>query len=332
MGKQLLTKLPKKLGSREIFATLFILTQLALSPFVHLSEGRENLLISFITVALCLLFNIFNMAGEPRNKRLIAVALAFTLGADYGLVLLLAENAVLSMYLFNMTQLLYAVYLLSCQTSRRKKEWHLILRGSLILIALVSVLLVLGEDADELSVISLVYYANLLCNTAVAFCYFKRMPCLALGLLAFVFCDLFVGFGNLGMYFPIERGSFLYSLVYPKINVAWVFYLPSQTLIALHAVFPVAKNSEDAKFKHPRYFKYIIRYKRGWFLKSPRTVTCEISLGFQSTLDFCYNIAHCDVKSQADSVKSFESRLALAALNGTKMSSAYVRKSTEDLL
>ena len=238
----MLTKSPGKYGPREIFAFLFVLTQLVLSPFVHLSEGRENLLISFVTVALCLTFAVFNMGGEPKGRRLIAVALAFTLGADYGLVLLLAENAVLSMYLFNMTQIVYAVYLLSYRSSRREREWHLVLRGALILIALAAVLVVLREDVDELSVISLVYYANLLCNTAVAFCYFKRMPCLALGLLLFVFCDLFVGFGNLGMYFPIERGTFLYSLVYPKINIAWVFYLPSQTLIALHTLLSGKKH------------------------------------------------------------------------------------------
>lgn len=232
--KQLFTKSKKIFGFKDAFAVLFVLTQLALAPFVHLTYGRNNLFISFITVANCLLFAVFMIRGSGGKKRLIAVALSFTLAADFGLVLLLAKDAILSMYLFNLAQICYFLYLYSEQGSFRARTIHLVLRALLISCALAAVFIALGSDADELSIISLIYYANLLCNTAIAFSLFKKMPLFAIGLLLFVFCDLFVGFMNLGFYFEIERGSFLYSLMYPEINMSWVFYLPSQTLIALN--------------------------------------------------------------------------------------------------
>lgn len=232
-SKQLLA-IFKKTDGKKITAVLFVVLQLSLAPFVHLAKGRANLLVSFISVCSCLLFAVFLMKGKDARKRFIAVALAFTVGADYGLVLLIASEAEASMYLFNIAQICYFLYLYLEEESRRERIIHLVARGTVLIVAVTAAFVILGEGADELSVISLIYYGNLLCNCAVAFFLYKKMPAFAIGLLLFVFCDLFVGFGNLSLYFDIERDSLLYSLMYPEVNMAWVFYLPSQSLIALH--------------------------------------------------------------------------------------------------
>ena len=38
-----------------------------------------------------------------------------------------------------------------------------------------------------------------------------------------------------GGYLPIPAGSFIHSLLFSNFNLAWLFYLPSQVLIALSA-------------------------------------------------------------------------------------------------
>ena len=55
-----------------------------------------------------------------------------------------------------------------------------------------------------------------------------------IGLLFFVCCDFFVGLSVLATDFLIlEEGSILYSLNNIGVNMAWVFYVPAQTLLAL---------------------------------------------------------------------------------------------------
>ncbi len=79
----------------------------------------------------------------------------------------------------------------------------------------------------------MLYYANLLTNIVFAFRNFKTAPTFAIGLLLFAFCDLLVGFTMLDLYLPVTESSIVYKLTHCDLNLIWVFYVPSQTLIAL---------------------------------------------------------------------------------------------------
>ena len=94
--------------------------------------------------------------------------------------------------------------------------------------------IVLGEGADALAVVSVFYFVQLIMSCVFAFINTRRGSLiLPIGLLLFLMCDIFVGFGNLGAYLPIEPGTLAFWLAYPPINMAWVFYLPSQTLLGI---------------------------------------------------------------------------------------------------
>ena len=94
--------------------------------------------------------------------------------------------------------------------------------------------IVLGKNADAVAILSVLYYANILLNMVMAFIKFKKFPMLAIGFLLFILCDTVIGLQVAsGGYLPIKPGSALYQFLWMPINLAWLFYLPSQVLIAL---------------------------------------------------------------------------------------------------
>jgi hypothetical protein len=225
--------------ARRIFVPLFLITELILYCLVHTVKGKTELAVSFVTVGMALVFALFAAQGK---RKFICLALAFTLGADYDLVLLLGDNLIFAMVLFNIAQIFYVLELLTLQKSKRERQIHIFARLVFCVICSFIPLALLGSDVDLLSTISLIYYANLLVSAAVSVVYFKKAPFLCIGLLLFVMCDLFVGFGMLPEYFNIERDTLLYKLARPKINMSWVFYVPSQTMISLECVFKTKQN------------------------------------------------------------------------------------------
>ena len=73
----------------------------------------------------------------------------------------------------------------------------------------------------------------LITNIIFAFMLRPARPVFAIGLLLFLGCDTFVGLGMIEAYLPVNEGSLLYLLAHPPINMAWLFYTPSQTLLGL---------------------------------------------------------------------------------------------------
>jgi hypothetical protein len=49
----------------------------------------------------------------------------------------------------------------------------------------------------------------------------------------FICCDVCIGLSLIEGYLPLSKGSLLYHLAHPGFNLAWVFYVPSQALLAL---------------------------------------------------------------------------------------------------
>ena len=209
--------------------SLFLAAEVTLSVLLH-STGSFERGLSYSVVALAFFFCL-GLYRRGAVWPLTVGALAFTLGADYFLVLR-GDRYLTAMLLFSVVQLLYAARLLLLEP-RRRCAAHLGLRGGVILAALLATRLVAGEGTDALALVALFYFANLLVNTLFAFLDARGRGLLPYGLLLFVFCDIFVGFGMLDAYLPLKEGPLLSFLTSPPINMAWVFYAPSQTLLSL---------------------------------------------------------------------------------------------------
>jgi len=130
------------------------------------------------------------------------------------------------------TQICYAVSL----WLRRKNKGLLYVRLGLVLMAEIMTVLVLGNKTDALALISLAYYAMLVMNIIVAFPQGDISKNFPIALVLFLLCDTVIGLQvAAGGYLPIGEDSWLYNLLFSDFNLAWLFYLPSQVLVALEA-------------------------------------------------------------------------------------------------
>ena len=78
----------------------------------------------------------------------------------------------------------------------------------------------------------MIYYGNLVANAVFAFLLGRRDRIFAIGLVLFGMCDIWIGLEVLfSSYLDSNLMDFVYNANY---NLPWVFYQPSQTLIALN--------------------------------------------------------------------------------------------------
>ncbi len=215
---------------RLLFVALLLYLSLELALAVLLHTVTPSYPFSYAAVVLAALVCLALYDATPRWL-LTATALLFTLGADLFLVVLDAHYTV-AMCLFSVTQLAYAVRL-TLGEGKRLRRVQLSVRAAAVLAAVSATVAVLGKGTDVLALVALFYFANLLTNAVFATVEWRRAPLFAIGLWLFVLCDIFVGFGMLGDYLPLGEGALLGFLADPPLNMAWVFYLPSQVLLSL---------------------------------------------------------------------------------------------------
>ena len=94
---------------------------------------------------------------------------------------------------------------------------------------------IMGESVDPLSVIGVIYFANLCANAVFAHRIGRGGIILTVGLILFALCDINVGLSELSNIYTdgLDEGSLLYALTNADVDIIWVFYIPSQTLIPL---------------------------------------------------------------------------------------------------
>ena len=179
-------------------------------------RGSLTIPVKYGGILLCLAFSL------PGGDRLVPLALAVTACADWFL-LVRNDHYALGVALFLCVQ---AVYLLRLRRAGVGSAWPL--RAALALGAGLG-LCALGP-ASLLNLLAALYFSQLLANTALAWTLrgtYRRS--FALGLTLFVGCDICVGLFN------VLPGS---SPLYSAASVGmWLFYLPSQVLIALSSSF-----------------------------------------------------------------------------------------------
>lgn len=211
---------------------LFICIEAVLGYLIQ--KGSHELVYArqYFSVILAALFCLLS-AEKSKSYIFTQLALFATVGADYFLVHLKAQDKLSGMLCFAIVQIFYFLRLISEDENKKRRTVHIILRASLSLVAICITLLVLNKKADALAIVSVFYYANLILNTVFAFISYKRSPLLAIGLLCFLLCDTVIGFENIGPYLQIPADSFIHKLLNPGFDPAWAFYVPSQALLSM---------------------------------------------------------------------------------------------------
>ena len=215
-----------------VFLALFVAAELGFWIAVQFDFQGKNHIVDYASVILAVAFGLFTAAFNPRGEWFLRIGLVFTLLADYHLVYSYPMDRLLGMVFFNITQLSYFLYLLLLDGSRKRRAVHLGARAAVIGAAVVLCYTVLGEGADTLSVISMIYFANLVFSAL--WCLLSGRYLLFAGLVSFALCDVTVGMQALiDLYMDVSEGSFMWQIVHSDFNFIWFFYVPSQTLIAL---------------------------------------------------------------------------------------------------
>ena len=178
------------------------------------------LLLKYGAVALCFLAALDRAGTE--DGRLVCAALAFTLAADWFL-LILDSFYLAGVACFCVVQ---AIYLLRLHRWGAGLLWPLRVGLTVAALAVAALLRAL----EPLTAVTLCYFAELACNTVSALRLGRRGRCFGLGLLLFVGCDLCVGLHNLAAFLPVVDTGPLFS--FAQVGM-WLFYLPSQVLITL---------------------------------------------------------------------------------------------------
>ena len=217
----------------KIFVVLFVICEIFLFPLIQLTPVDVSAFSSFLSIVLVALFALL----VPRCKgseNFVRLGLLFTLVADYFLVI--CDDAQLQGVLaFIIVQAAYFLYLLVREERGAVRSANAITRVVLSILLVIAAFALLGEDTDALAIASVIYYANLVVNIVFAFMRGREERIFAIGLLLFAMCDLCIGLEVLSSSY---LGSDVFDFVYGDyLNLPWVFYQPSQVLIALSLYF-----------------------------------------------------------------------------------------------
>lgn len=210
---------------------IFITAEAVMFCLIFFSELAINIT-SYLSICICLLYALITF-DKTTDRLFLTLGLVFTAGADTFLVLLSNGNKVIAMCLFFMAQTMYFIRLINVEKLKKIRVIILTASGILVLTAAAATVSVLKTGTDALAIISTIYYAMLISNIIFAFVNFKTVPLFAAGLVLFAMCDLVIGLGFLRGYIDISDDSIISKIVSAPINLAWIFYLPSQVLIAL---------------------------------------------------------------------------------------------------
>lgn len=212
---------------------VFSAIELTLGILVQTTSSTFNTVVSFLSVVIACAF-VALAFSKTTTYLFTQIALVCTVFADLFLVVLTPINREAGMVFFALAQICYFLRIYFEQDSKKLKNAHIIARLSAIIVALSATVIVLKDKTDFLSLISLFYYANLITSIVFAFINGKKSLVFAIGLVLFAMCDALIGLSTMAdLYISVAEGTLLYSIIHPSFDLAWVFYVPSQALIAI---------------------------------------------------------------------------------------------------
>lgn len=212
-----------------VLLAVFIFIETALYVII-----MENLLspirhFCYLSVIICFLFTLYNYKNSS-NSKLMFYAVCFTLVADLCLVLLEVKDMSFAMTVFTFTHITYGVREMK-NSQKKVNRISLAVRIILSVILIILGKVVMKNGFNYLIFITMIYFANILSNVAFSFFENKKDLLFIIGLILFLFCDIYTGFGFLDL--TLAENSFLQKLLYPHFNAIWLFYLPAQTVLAI---------------------------------------------------------------------------------------------------
>ncbi len=220
------------------YTAVFIVAELFFGHFIQKSTSLAYSLLTVFSVAVALLYVAISFENTYFHK-LMLLALSATVVADFflaGLVEIMGdvEQKTFAMCFFCVAQACYFLRIYQNHEKERTKKGHIFLRLSLSILGLGITMVVLKEKTNLLSLVAVLYFANLILNLIFAFTQIKISALLPIGLLFFLLCDTIIGLSVMSdLFIPITEGSLFYGLIHSGVNLAWVFYVPSQTLLAI---------------------------------------------------------------------------------------------------
>ena len=209
------------------YIVAFLAVELLLYGLILTTGGKLLVWSEFISIILCFLYALLSFKDQ-----MMIGGLAFTMCADFCLVMSQPIQQLWGMVFFLIAQTFYAMLL----HSQRLPKGLLTIRLILIVAVEIVAVLILGEKTDPLALVSMCYYVNLVMNMVCAFARFKHNRLLAFGFVLFILCDTVIGLQvAAGGYLTIPEGSVVYNIIFSGFHISWFFYLPSQVLLALSA-------------------------------------------------------------------------------------------------
>ena len=214
-----------------ITTSLFIAAEVALLFCILFAPHSE---ISCLWAIILVLLYSLLFKNKNISVLLMQLAFVFTLASDTFLVGVAPKIQWLAMTTFFIAQSLYFAKMLLSLKAKKHIADNIAIRAILIGCAVLLGWLVLKEKLDYVAAISLMYFASIIHNVILAFVLFKKSPLFAFGMLLFLCCDIVVGLNSaISVYISVPETSILYKIAFAPFNLAWTFYLPSQTMLAL---------------------------------------------------------------------------------------------------
>ncbi len=215
-----------KTKNAKLIATGIFLTIQAIFLALVIITGKDY----FLVVVLSMLFAILTFQ-KTKSYLFTQIALVCTVFADIFLVVIDPMIQLPAMIFFSGTQICYFLRIYIEAKSKTEKKIHLIIRLCLSVVMLLITAIVLRQNTDPLSLVSMFYYTNLVINIVFAFIHFKNSPFLAIGLLLFLFCDTIIGLNIMADSYLTGRVVETINHFFSGTNWAWIFYVPSQAML-----------------------------------------------------------------------------------------------------
>ena len=219
---------------KSIPLILFILIHLILYLFIYAFKiimGKTETIADYIVVISCFLFSlVYFIIKRNSNTLIFVIAFLFTILADTNL-LILDDNYELGILAFIIVQFAYFWYILKNMYTKDNYSYLIAIRLITIVIGVIASLIV---QTDKLLVcLVIIYISNLVINLIISIIPRKRNLLFSLGLFLFLLCDICVGCYNIGDIIDISNTSLFYKIANLPFNIAWLFYHPSQVLVAI---------------------------------------------------------------------------------------------------
>lgn len=200
---------------KNCFLDYKLLFQLLITYF-----NMAKIILSFAFVIISIVLKI-----ENKNKIYYFFAYIFNIIADFSLIISFPDNMLISLSAFILVQIFYFIILLNSSNNKTLNFINIFCRVFIIILC-ETIYILLLNNTELLILLVIIYAVNLICNVLFSLLNFKKLPLLSLGLLFFLFCDIFAGLNagtNIGI-LTFDSGTLLYNLSTLKIDLSWFFY------------------------------------------------------------------------------------------------------------